>query len=743
MTRQQPHRSISRVDGPVKVTGAARYAADHDFTDLAYGHLVLSTIGAGTIRSMDVAAARRAPGTIAVFTPFDRPALHGPLPGLAPVLGENRLPLQDREVRYHGQIIGLVIARTFEQARHAATLIDVGYDARRPDASFADGIADARPVPEFPPVDILADGVRSIDEAIENSPVTAGGTYSQPPKHPNAMEPHAAVAVWQRGKLTLYSGTQGPAAHALEMATALGVDETDVHVVNPHVGGGFGGKATTWAPTMLAAAAARACKRPVKLVVTREQLYTVTGHRPAVSQKVVLGAGRDGALTAVKHEAVSSRSNSGTGLELPGRVTLKFYQSLNIHVSHRAVPLDIPTATIMRAPADEPGSFALESAMDELAYRLGMDPIDLRRRNDLSVSLENGKPFSSKHLDECYRVGAARFGWSRRKANPGAVRDGEWLVGMGMSMGVLQAASGAGPTAMRVRFHANGTASVAAATADLGTGMRTVLAAVAADGLGLPVERIRVAVGDSTLPVVPGPYSGYGAVGSGSTFNNAPAVQDAARAAQRALIRHATEEQRSPFHGMDPGEVRYEGGVLRARNLTVPFGRLLTLTRTPHEGVTEVTAPGPEQQQYAFASFAAHFCEVRVNRWTREPRVSRFTTVVDAGTIINAKTAASQITGGVIFGLGQALLEDTTFEPATGRMANANLADYLLPVNADVPAMDVHFLDHPDTKISSIGARGLGELGTIGAAAAVANAIYNATGKRIRDLPITCDKLLG
>ncbi|MGP3965051.1 xanthine dehydrogenase family protein molybdopterin-binding subunit [Nonomuraea sp. 3N208] len=740
---------IDRVDGLVKATGAARYAADHRFDDLAHGHLVLSTIGKGTITSMDVAAARRAPGVLAVFTPFDALPLHGPITiGLAPILGESRLPLQqpgDRSVGYHGQIIGLVIARTWEQARDAAALFKTEYAAQQPQASLRDGTPEA--LPQWKRMEILADGVRGIDEALESSHAVAGGTYSQPPKHHNAMEPHATVAIWQGERLTLHSATQGPAAHSWEMAAALGVEEKNVHVVCPHVGGAFGGKATTWAPAVLAAAAARECGVPVKIVVTREQLYTVTGHRPAVYQTVRIGAARDGAVNAVKFDAVSSVSRAGGVVEFPGRVALTAYKTPNLYVDNRGVQLDFPPSTIMRAPTDEPGSFAMESAMDELAVELGMDPIELRLKNDLIVAFprppeeSRSLPFSSKHLDECYRVGAERFGWDKRRATPGTVRDGDWLIGLGMSAGVLGASRS--PYAMRVMFRANGTVAVDTASADLGTGLRTVLAAVCADSLGIPVAKVKAGLGDSTLPVERStPYSGYGAVGSGSTGKAAPAVREVAQAATKALIEHAITHARSPFQGMDPAGVRYEDGVLRAGDRAVGFGELLTLTGTREMGASEVSKPEPGPSQYTFASFVAHFCEVRVNRWTREPRLSRFLAIADAGAIVNVKTARGQIAGSVAFGVGHALLEGTRIEAATGRTANANLADYLIPTNADLPNIEVHFLNHPDTALSPVGARGIGELGTIGSAAAVANAIYNATGKRVRDLPITIDKLL-
>lgn len=733
--------SRNRVDGPDKVTGTARYAADHTPAGLAYGHLVLSTVANATIRSIDTTAARRAPGVLAVFTPDNPLPLHGTPPGVAFFFSEVRRPLSDHEVHYHGQVIGLVLAETTEQARDAAAMINPDYAGRPVDASFVDNIGNAVtpapiPLPLGRPIDILADGVPDIDAALDASPVTLTAEYRHPARHHNTMEPHAAVAEWHGDELTIHSGTQAPAAHAIELGVAFAVEPAKVHVISPHVGGGFGGKAFTWAPTFLAAAAARELRRPVKVVTTREQLHTVTGHRSAAHQTISLGAREDGTLTAIKHLSVTQAIGEDPGT----RTTLHCYATPNLHTSLKVTAgLHLPTTTILRAPGEEVGSFAVECALDELASRLGVDPITLRMRNYLTTSLSPDPaarlPFSSKHLDECYRVGAQRFGWHRRNPAPRSVLDGDWLVGMGMAGGVLGAARAA--TTVRVLFRRDGTVEVATATADLGTGMWTLLAMTGADHLGLPVDRIRPAIGDSRLPV--GPAAIYGAQGSGATATVIPVVPDAARDAVAALVQHAVTDPRSPLHGQTG--VRYRNGALVGAGRTIGFGELLTATGATDVGATTTGGP-PETRQFAFASYAAHFCEVRVHRLTGEVTLSRLATVVDAGAIVNEKTARNQITGGVIFGIGPALFEQARVEGATGRIANANLADYLIPVNADIPAVDVHFLDHPDTNFSPIGARGLGELGTIGSAAAVANAVFHATGIRVRELPITPDTLL-
>jgi xanthine dehydrogenase YagR molybdenum-binding subunit len=718
---------VDRVDGRAKVTGAAEFAADHNPDRLAYGYLVTSTIARGTITSMDTGAATRAPGVLAVYTPFN------PLNLFTYNREQNdevHPPLRDANVRYFGQAIGFVVAETFEQARDAAALIGIRYDALPPASSFMDNLGNATAPPSgAPAVDVLAPEFRTIDEALAASEVVLTATYTTPANNHAAMEPHATVADWAGENLTIHTVSQGVRLVQERLASTLGIDQSRIHVINPHVGGGFGNKWGMWAQMPLAAAAARAIGRPVKASLTREQVFTIVGHRPATSQTVSLGARRDGTLTAVKHDGVSSKSASNGFFEPAANTSLNTYASPNVHVGRKVVTLDLPVTTIMRAPSEANGSFAQESALDELADRLGVDPLELRLRNYAAVKPDSGLPWSSKHLDECYRLGAERFGWSRRNPAPRAVADGDWLVGMGMATCTYSASRA--QASIKVRLLADGTAVVSGTGADLGTGQTTVFSILCADGLGIPVPRVRPDIGDSTAPTA------ANAGGSGSTSTNGPAVQLAAKA---ALLRLAVEHERSPFHGMDPAQLRFENGDVKAGGLTMSFGTLLTTVDVPAVEAT-ATSPRNENRTVAYRSFGAHFCEVRVNRWTGEPRVSRWLTVIDAGRIVNTKTARSQLAGGVIMGIGQALLEEVRVEP-TGRFANANLASYLVPVNADVPPIDVHFLDYPDGLLSSLGARGIGEIGIVGPAAAIAGAVHNATGKRIRDLPITLEKLL-
>lgn len=720
--------SVDREDGPVKATGAAVYAADHHPDGLAHGYLLTSTIARGAVLGMDTALAEKAPGVIAVYTPFNPLELH---PYAKEENAELTPPLRSTGVRYYGQAIGLVVAETFEQARDAAALVDTHYSAERPRGSFADGLSSAAPPPSGTPVvDVLAPGVSSIDEALAAADVTVTATYTTPAETHVAMEPHATVAFWAADRLTVYTATQGVRLVVDRLSETLAIDPARIRVINPYVGGGFGNKWGMWAHTPLTAAAARALDRPVKTVLPREQVFTVAGHRPPTAQTISLGAAADGTLLAVKNDGVSGKSASNDFHEQVANLSLALYGSANLHVSRKVVTLDVPVTTIMRAPGESNGSFALESALDELAGELGMDPLDLRRKNDTPIHPATGLPWSSKHLEECYTLGAERFGWAERSPRPGTVTDGDWLVGLGMATATYGA--GRGQASIRVRLCDDGRAVVSGTAADLGTGQSTVFAVLAAGSLGIPVGRVVPELGDSATP----PAANAG--GSGSTSTNGPAVRLAACAAKDAIVKLAAEHEKSPFHGR---EVAFEGGEVRAAGRAMPFGELLTLLDVP---AVEATATSPRNpvRDHAFRSFGAHFCEVRVNRWTGEPRVTRWLCVVDAGTIVNAKAARSQIVGGVVMGIGQALLEDLRIEPETGRFGNATMADYLVPVNADIPPIDVEFLNYPDTLLSDLGARGIGELGIVGAAAAVANAVHNATGKRIRDLPITLDKLL-
>ncbi|MGI5191648.1 xanthine dehydrogenase family protein molybdopterin-binding subunit [Promicromonospora sp. CA-289599] len=750
MPRTPVGRETDRVDGRRKVTGAAEYSGDYPATDLAHAHLVTSTIARGTITRIDTAAALASPGVLRVYAaPEPRLGLYpitGPLAGFV----ENYVPLKDTEVRFHGQAIAMVVAETPEQARDAAALVTTTYDTQPPRTSLADEPHEpAGPTLTGTPssVEVLAPGVGSIDDALAASDVVVEAEFHQHMQHHVAMEPHAILAVWDGDQVLIHAGAQIPAAFALGMSQRLGVLPQNVRLNTKYVGGAFGARVILWSDTPLPAAAAREIGRPVRLVLTREQMFTLTGHRPQLTQTVRLGASRDGVLNAVSHRSVSERPTTVTFPMTPAHNTTdSLYRTHNLHVHAELAVLDIPGSRAMRGPNEAPGSFALETAMDELAVATGIDPVELRLRNHATVHPVSGLPWSSKHLEECYRVGARRFGWSARSATPRSRVEGQWLYGTGMAAAIYPAHRR--PASVRVRLLDDDTAVVSTGISDFGTGGATMVAVSGADALGIPLDRVTPEIGDSVLP------QGAPAVGSSATHATVPLVVDAARDAIDELKRLAVTDDGSPWHGASVDDLHYERGILHGLGRSMTFGRLLRAVGSP--GITTLAeSPGAADPGYVHHSFGAHFCEVRVNRFTGETRVTRFTTVADVGRVINAKAARSQLVGGVIFGIGHALLEENHVELRTGRLANSTLADYLVPVNADVPDIDVVMLDRPDPILTgplgdgsedvgtqSLGARGLGEIGTVGSAAAIANAVYNATGIRVRDVPLTLDKLI-
>jgi xanthine dehydrogenase YagR molybdenum-binding subunit len=718
-----------RLDAEPKVTGQAKYAADNNFPGMAYGYVVLSTIACGEIAAMDVAAARSAAGVLAVYTPFDGLGLSS---ASSPILGETWVPLRSTDVAYRGQPIGVVVAETFEQARDAAALVEVSYDEKPARTSFEDGIATAEDAPaqmgNEPSASVLAPGVESIEDAIAASPVVVEATYRTATQNHAPMEPHSAVAVWADGILTIYSGNQGSDLQAMEVAGALNLPISAVHAVNPYVGGAFGGKGRTSVPAFLAAAAARELNRPVKCALTREQVFTATAGRGATLQKIVLGADKNGSLLAVRHDSWSSTAMDRSFVEPTSHGTSRqWYATQNLAISQKMVPLNIPLTTFMRAPGEAPGSFALESAIDELAVALKMDPIELRRRNSSTAPPGIDLQWSSKHLDECYGIGARKFGWANR--SPRGHRDGDWLVGMGMATAMFPALRF--PATVEITLNADDTAVVSTSGADPGTGLLTVLSTIGAESLDIAPERITPRLGDSRYP------SGGMSGGSTATASAGTAIMVAATEVIDDLLALASAPG-APYEGQ---EVTYADGRVYGSDGTMLFGELLRAAGRESLSAKGSSAPGEEMTKHSFSSFGAQFCEVRVHRLTGEARVSRLMGVFDAGRIINKTLARSQLSGGLIWGVSAALHEGLEIE-ADGRLANADFASYLLPVNADIPNIDIEFVEYPDTLHNAVGARGLGEIGIVGVAAAVANAIYNATGIRVRHIPITIEDLL-
>ena len=728
---------LDRTDGVLKVTGGARYAAEFSAAQLAHAVLVTSTIACGRVASIDTTRADAMPGVLLVMTSRNAPRLpNGGRPEVAPPAQRRLTLLQDDEVRYDNEPIAVVVADTLERAVDAASQLHVAYAPAPAALDFAAGKARGHA-----PASMIGgkpDTERgNIEHGLREASVRIDAVYTTPMEHHNPMEPHAIMALWDGPRLTLYDTTQGVGNARKAVATVLGMPQDDVHVISPFVGGGFGCKGSVWSHVVLCAMAARQVGRPVRLALTRPQMFGPVGGRPRTEQHLVLAARHDGTLTAMRHETYSNTSTFEDWTETSGVLTRMLYEVPNLATTHRLVPLNVGTPTFMRAPGETTGSFALESAMDELAAALSMDPLALRLKNYAQMDPQERKPWSSKQLRECYRLGAERFGWSKRTHAPRSMRNGSTLIGMGMATATYPAHRS--EAAAFARILPDGTAVVASGTQDLGTGTYTVMTQVAADALGFPLERVSFALGDSSLPHAP--VSG----GSQSVASVAPAVREAASAARQRLIEMACADAGSPLHGMAAADVTVADGWVVARHDSSrrdPAAAIIARAGgRPIEG--QATAKrGGEAQHYAFHSFGAVFTEVHVDAALGTIRVPRIVAVYDVGRLLNEKTGKSQLMGGIVWGLGAALEEASELDPRYGRIVNANLAEYHVPVNADVGIIDVSVLDVPDPYINALGARGIGEIGITGVPAAIANAVYHATGVRVRDLPITLDKVL-
>lgn len=677
---------LDRLDGSAKVTGKALYAADFSIARLAHAVIVTSEIACGRVSRIDEARALRSAGVVTVLTHHNAPRVRA-----ASDINYELVLLQDDRVRYDRQPVALTVAETFEQAIEAAALLEIEYESEKP----VSRIEESRD--RYTPEDIFGDPPDTTrgdpERELTSAPARIAQTYTTPVEHHNPMEPHATVARWDGDRLTVYDSTQGITNVRRRLAEIFDMPAERVRVISPYMGGGFGCKGGVWSHVALAAMAARAVKRPVKLVLSRPQMFGSVGHRPRTIQAIALGADRGGKLRAITHDVLAHTSVFDEFIESSALLTRTLYAAPNLRTTHKLARLNVATPTYMRAPGESSGSFALESALDELAYALAIDPVELRLRNHADLDPEDGRPFSSKHLRECYALGAGKIGWSARSHEPRSTRNGRMLVGFGMATATYPAFRW--PASAIVRMEKDGRTVVRSGTQDLGTGSYTVYAQIAAEVLEIPIERVHVELGDTDLPKAP--------LSAGSVT----------AASVGTVVHQASVELR---RRLDRGE-----------NLPL-----------------EVTASSkaPEEQPYSTHSFGAQFAVVEVDPDLGLVRLQKMVGAFAAGRILNRKTARSQYLGGMVWGAGMALCEITHFDERTARIMSANLAEYLVPVNADLGRMEAYIVEEKDEHVNPIGVKGVGEIGIVGAAAAIANAVYNAIGIRIRDLPITPDKLL-
>ncbi|MBL7747561.1 MAG: xanthine dehydrogenase family protein molybdopterin-binding subunit [Chitinophagaceae bacterium] len=726
-----------RVDGIEKVTGKAKFAAEHPLAEMAYAVFVCSTIPKGAIKNMVLYEARNAPGVLDIIYYLNCPTIpgHRPYdkdPNKKGFEWRGLKVFNDNIIYSNGQPIALVIADTLERAVYAASLVKAEYVTEDFITDFEKGKKDEALLKK------AGDYKRGEADAYKTAAVFVEDEYTIPIETHNPMELHATTAVWEGdNKLTVYDKSQGPKGTQAELARNFGLDEKNVRVVTEYVGGAFGSALRSWPHVPAAVIAARKVKRPVKLVLTREQMFTMVGYRPHAWQKIAIGAGKDGKLVGISHHAISNTSTYEDFSEGIVGVSQFLYDCPNVNTSYKLLPLNINTPTWMRGPGPATGCFALECALDDLSYKLNIDPIELRLINYAEVHPASKLPWTSKFLKECYALGKEKIGWHNRAAIPGSLKENGMLVGYGMAGGVFGA--GRGQAAAKGILKSDGSLVLQSAVSDMGPGTSTAMVTIGAELMGLPMNKIKFELGDTDLP--PGPTQG----GSGSTSAVGAAINAVCDSLKQTLKEMAIQ-QVPAFSTAKPEDVQYKKGMLffkSDKTISISYTDLLQQSGKPEiEVIKDSARASAEAQKYAMHSFSVHFVKLQVHPVTGVIRLEHIVSTADAGKIITPKPARSQMVGGAVGGIGMALTEEVVIDHHFGRYVNSNFGDYHVPVNADTPIIDVLFADKPDPIINPMGSKGIGEIALVGVAPAIANAVYNATGKRVRELPITPDKLL-
>lgn len=734
-------RPIDRVDAVQKVTGTAKFSAEYDFPGMVFGVLAESTIARGTITAIDTKAAENAPGVLAVITHLNCPKLPGYESTAADIAKRSEVNrgyrvFQDNIIRFSNQPIAIVAADTYERAVYAASLIKASYKKEVSHTDLDEAIKTGKPVDG----NNFKDYVRGEADAWKKGEVKIDVEYRMPLEVHNPMEIHALTVNWEGDdKLTVYEKTQTLSSTQQSIARAFGLKNENVHVITQFVGGAFGSAFNTWPHSIAALIAARKVGRPLKLMLTRSEMFTMVGYRPQAIQKIAMGATKDGKLTGITHEAFANTASYQVFTEGIVNGSRSLYACPNVNTIYKVYPLDLSQPTWMRGPGETTGAYGLESAMDEMAHALNMDPVEFRLRNYAETDPESAKPYSSKFLKECYQLGMDKIKWSDRNPVPGVIKEGEWLIGYGMGSGIFSAWRG--DAKVSAKFLQDGTLILQTGVTDMGPGTATSMTKLASDIFGIPPSSIKFELGDSNYP--PGPFQG----GSGTTSTLGTAVHNVCMNVRKKLadlVKDNSVFHTELVHSVKPEDLIYESGFMilaSDRSKKISYAEAMKNAGVPQIELLEQSPANP-MTNYTAYSYAVHFVKVKVHSTTGVVRVGRVVCAVDAGKIVNYKTAESQIIGSAVGGIGMSLMEEGVVDHRFGRWVNNNFADYHVAVNADVPHIEVMFVDKPDPILNPIGSKGMGEVGLVGFAAAVGNAVFNATGKRIRELPITPDKLL-